>query len=408
MSAMCVYCGKSNDFNGEHVFSAGLGGDDRNYMLLDCVCSGCNTYFSKLEIELIRKSPTSLARLGMQEVGRGNGNRAEPPKVQAADTYIWDDKLSVALEAELKAKFGAIVLPQLIINLPAIHVAADNNESLHEFIEKFRKIFTKKEILAIERITVDDKNAFEVSTIVKNGRTFSVTQVSILAKPPKDGIWLVTPEKNSGKFKDGNESALLPRFYFHGGKTINYKPKNSLLFPQHLEMALQFLEQNIKLEQYENQEIHQPLVKVGVAFNLGMSERALAKIGFNFLIKTMGAEYARDKAFDSIKSSILTGAPQLPLSKVPNDTFKNLLGNPPKNNHSLALYALENPAGRAIIIVLMKLYDGEPSYFILANDAPSPNWGLPIYYLIDYQQHKISRADSMEYIRFFCPDLMKL
>lgn len=408
MSVMCVYCGKSNDFNGEHVFSAGLGGDDKNYMLLDCVCRTCNTYFSKLEVELIRKSPTSLARLGMQEVGRGSGNRAEPPKVQAADTYIWDDRLSIALEGELKAKFGAVVLPQLIINLPAIHVAANNNESLHEFVEKFRKLFAEQTILAIERIAVNDEPAFEVSTIVKNGRTFSLSQVEVLPKPPKNGIWLVTPEANSGQFKGGDGGVLLPRFYFHGGKSINYKPKNMVSLLQHLEMALQFLEQNIELERYEDQDISQPLVKVGVAFDFGMSERALAKIGFNFLVKVMGAEYARDKAFDSIKSSILTGNPQLPLSKSPNDTFKYLLGNPPKNNHVLALYALDNSAGQAVIVALIKLYNGEVSFFVLATEAPSPGWGLPIYHLIDYQQHKITRIEPMEYMKTFCPDLMRL
>lgn len=408
MSAMCVYCGKSDDFNGEHVFSAGLGGDDKNYILSDCVCRTCNTYFSKLEVELIRKSPASLARLGMQGVGRGNGSRAEPPKLQAADTYIWDDQLSVALEAELTAKFIAVVLPQLIINIPAIHVAADNNESLHKFVEKFKNLFVGDEIFAIEKIDVDGEPAFEVSTITKSVRTFSVSKVEVLTKPPRDGIWLMTPEENSGQFEGGNGKALLPRFYLHGGKSINYKPKNMTLFLQHLDMALQFLEQNIAYDRYEDEDILQPQVKVGMAFNLGMSERALAKIGFNFLIKVMGAEYARDKAFDSIKSSILTGNPQLPLSKAPNDTFKFLLGNPPKNNHVLALYASESSAGRALIIVLIKLYDGGVSYFTLANDAPAPDWGLPIYFLIDYQQHKISKPEPMEYIRMFCPDLTKL
>jgi hypothetical protein len=408
MSKFCVYCGKSDDFNGEHVFSAGLGGDDKNYMLTDCVCRTCNTFFSKLEVELIRKSPASLARLGMQEVGRGNGNRAEPPKLQAADTYIWDDELTVALEAELRPRFGAVILPQFLINLPAIHVAADDNESLYEFIEKFRALFTAQEILTVEKTTDKGEALFEVSTITKNGNEFSVASIDVAAKPPKNAIWLVTPEESSGVFKGDNGQALLPRFYLHGGKTINYKPKNTSLMLRHLEMVLQFLEQNITLEQYEEKAITQPLVKVGIAFNMGMSERALAKIGFNFLIKTMGADYARDEAFDSIKSSILNGTPELPLSKVPSDELRLLLGEPPQNHHALALYAIKNAAGRAIIVVLIKLYGGEVSCFFLSYDAPTPDWDLPIYYLIDYQQHKISRVDPMEYLRAYCPDLMKL
>lgn len=76
MNAECVYCGQVNEFNGEHMFPAGLGGDDKRFMIKDCVCKVCNTYFSKLEGELSRRTPSALTRLIKQSQGRNRGRRS--------------------------------------------------------------------------------------------------------------------------------------------------------------------------------------------------------------------------------------------------------------------------------------------------------------------------------------------
>src|SRR4051794_23745756 len=39
----CIYCDSKGPFSEEHVVPAGLGGDDRDWLLKDCVCAKCNT-----------------------------------------------------------------------------------------------------------------------------------------------------------------------------------------------------------------------------------------------------------------------------------------------------------------------------------------------------------------------------
>ncbi|WP_152980179.1 hypothetical protein [Pseudomonas mediterranea] len=408
MTSMCVYCNESNDFNGEHIFSAGLGGDDRAYMLTDCVCRSCNSLFSALEAELLRKSPAGIARLGMQESGRGKGKRAEPPKLQTADTYIFDEENGFILEAELQPKFEAKLAPQIILNLPAINLVAESDDSLTPFIDKLRLIFSEEAILAVQKIATSGGATFKVSRIEKRDKYFVVENVIEASVPPNNAIWLVIPEGSFSGDQDGNDYTLHPRFYLHNGKTINYKSQDMDSLTQHLVAVSNFLYLHPQMPEHESKQIDQPRAKVGISFDFHKSERALAKIGFNFLIKIMGADYARDEAFANIKSSILKGEPQLPASKMPGDELNLFIGTPPHDHHVLFLHALPIRDGRAMITFMIKLYGGEPSFFVLSYDAPAPNWGLPIYFLINYQQHKINKIDSMVYIRNYCGALMQL
>lgn len=59
----CIYCGKVRTLSNEHVFPAGLGGDDHRFMLRELVCTVCNTEtFSPLELRFSRSSPAALGR----------------------------------------------------------------------------------------------------------------------------------------------------------------------------------------------------------------------------------------------------------------------------------------------------------------------------------------------------------
>lgn len=408
MNSKCVYCNESSDFNGEHIFSAGLGGDDKNYMLTDCVCRDCNNLFSGLETELIRKSPISIARLGMQDSGRGKGKRAEPPKVQAAETYIFDEENGFALEAELQPKFCAALLPQILINLPALHLVSEDDKSLKPLIEKLRLIFSSDAILTVQKNSNSNGATYKISKIVKDNKRLSVDSVTETSAPPKNAIWLVIPEGNAWADHDGNAYTLHPRFYLHNGGSVNYKSQDMNSIIEHLMAVSNFLYLNAQIPEHESKPLNQPRTRVGILFDYYKSERALAKIGFNFLVKLMGADYARDEAFNMIKSSILRGEPELPASKVPGDDLNLFMGTPPKDHHALFLHALPIRDGRAIIVFMIKLYGGEASCFFLSYDAPMPNWDLPIYFLVNYQQHKVTTIDSMEYIKRYCDELMQL
>ncbi|WP_155401960.1 hypothetical protein [Pseudomonas fluorescens] len=344
----------------------------------------------------------------MQDLGRGRGNRALPPKLQAEDTYYLDVESGYAIEAELTAKFELRILPQIVLDLPAINVTSSDYKSLDLFLEKFKSLLKLDEFSFVEKDSGPSSAVFRVSRVVRDGNSFMITGTSLLAKPPKNTIWLRRSEGDVGHYSDGRKYNFHSRFYLHDSKSINYKSCDIAMVLSDLQAVYNFLNQEVQLPRRQVETVSQPSIKVGMSFSYTMTERALAKIGFNFLIKIMGANYARDEAFSSIKSSILNGTPELPPSKLPNDDLHLFLGTPPKDHHALFLYAVPYGDGsRAMIVFVLKLYGGEASCFFLSYDAPAPGWTLPIYFLVDYQQHKITQVQSMEYIRNYCRALIE-
>lgn len=60
--SICIYCDGAGPFSDEHVVCAGLGGDDKRFLLVNVVCARCNTdVFSPLELEALRSSPLAIA-----------------------------------------------------------------------------------------------------------------------------------------------------------------------------------------------------------------------------------------------------------------------------------------------------------------------------------------------------------
>lgn len=83
----CIYCGLQRPFNDEHVFPAGLGGDDRRFMLRNMVCETCNSEtFSRLEAGLMRNSPEAFVRVHTQPRGRNRRKSSGGPKFQPEST----------------------------------------------------------------------------------------------------------------------------------------------------------------------------------------------------------------------------------------------------------------------------------------------------------------------------------
>jgi hypothetical protein len=67
----CIYYNEQKPFTSEHVVSVGIGGDDPNWLLTDCVCGDCNTkVFAPLEQKVFRTSPIGVARIFMQTATR--------------------------------------------------------------------------------------------------------------------------------------------------------------------------------------------------------------------------------------------------------------------------------------------------------------------------------------------------
>ncbi|MFM0645277.1 HNH endonuclease, partial [Paraburkholderia bryophila] len=112
----CIYCGKVRAFTDEHVFPAGLGGDDNRFLLCGLVCGHCNTeIFSKLELRFMRSSPAAIARIFLQPTGRGRGKKASIPSIDTRSTTIFTERYG-AVEAEVMASGKAALLMQLLFH----------------------------------------------------------------------------------------------------------------------------------------------------------------------------------------------------------------------------------------------------------------------------------------------------
>lgn len=75
----CIYCNKLRPFTDEHIFPAGLGGDDRNFLLKNLVCGFCNSYFAKnLELTFMRSSEAALSRIFHQPAARKRKKNNQP------------------------------------------------------------------------------------------------------------------------------------------------------------------------------------------------------------------------------------------------------------------------------------------------------------------------------------------
>jgi len=404
MSNLCVYCNASDDFTVEHIFSAGLGGSDDDYVLTDSVCGRCNNLFSKLEAELMRKSPVALSRIIMQDFGRAD----KPPRLQAKDTYLYDSDAGLVLEAKMLPKMGAELVPQIIIDRPVVHATADDIVALKKLCNKLRVMLSANEIYTVEKMLEGGGASYKISKISKKDGEFLSVGTNIEAKAPKNALWLVRPGVDEVSV-DGKEYKLHPRFFLHDGESVSYKSADLSDVFLNLTAVAEFLVGEAGLLGYEDKCINQPMIKLGLSFDVGMSERALAKIGLNLMIHLKGAEYVRHDSFANIKSSILTGFPEIPMGKMhEHEQLSLFLGIPPKGHHVMFLTSLEVGEERSAIVFVLQLYGVSTYCFFLSYGAPSPRWVLPNYYLVDYQQHKVKREDSLDYIRKHCSALIQL
>lgn len=57
---LCLFCQSEGPFTVEHVIPESLGNDD--LILVDQVCMGCNSHFSKIEEFVLQKTPLAFWR----------------------------------------------------------------------------------------------------------------------------------------------------------------------------------------------------------------------------------------------------------------------------------------------------------------------------------------------------------
>ncbi len=404
MSEKCIYCDSGTEFNIEHMFPAGMGRDDR-FVLKGCVCTACNSLFAKdIEVELMRRSPAAIARMFLQDHGR---EKDEPPKLEAEAFYTMDPERGLALESVAGKKMLPDLPPQAIINGKNVQFISTKMDDLQTFFNLLEELVEGEKLFTVKKIRDQDGSRFLVTEYVRTGDKYQIGESVEMKKLPKGQLlWL---QQFSKPHQKGN-AAFHPRFFLHDRRSINYKSDGLEELCLNLARMREFVRNRDKCTAYEDTEHQNPLVKVEMAFDIHKPQRAMAKIGVNTLAFLCGAKYIRDKAFDTIKSSILTGEPVLPLVAAEvDDPFQFVMGGKVDNSHVLCLhkYPLEN--GRCHIIFCIRLYGGHTYQFLLAENAPDAEIEPHgTYFVVNYVEHRIEQLSGYHFLlRELLPDIKR-
>jgi len=391
-SKTCIYCASKGPFNDEHVFPAGMGGDDRNFLLVDLVCENCNTkVFSKLELSLMRRSPTGLGRQFLQTRTRDRGSRTSKPTIETKSHFILD-KGGRLLEAEYDDNGAETLLAQCIIEGEKILYTAQDTQHLKKM---YLALFEILEAPTTNIITKKRANAvsYTVDTYEWKDDEYKLVSNSTFQKPPKAGIWL----ENS----TDNKSNYSPRFFQKLAGQLVLRINSDTDYTRLLRSMKRTLpSMQSKQEDAVPNSIEQPIVQIEMVIDIDGTERALAKIGMNFLAHTFGSRFIARPQFENIKQSILTGTPELPFSSFGEEaenTLSDLFGNIPRQCHCVMLMGIPTDDGLCEMYFNARLYGTGAHKVLLAKQLPLTDLQLPIYFLINYETNTITPLSMLDY-----------
>ncbi len=395
----CIYCGSSGPFSGEHVVSAGLGGDDQNWILTDCVCRVCNTdIFSKLETKFLRASPVAIARLFLQPRTRNKGSQTGKPSVQPNLSFVQDPQSDLLLEGQLEAGGEPKILPQLLF------VSAEQTVAIGPDAESLRSFFSALSVAVSDNVTLITKKrdgfeiSYELTILCWNDNAYAIASNSTSAKAPKAGIWIEPLEQPLTAQE--NSAPLLPRvFGLSTGQLICRADSAG-----QAAAILTVLRQVPELRDtggIDESAITggKPGVHQRYQFDVAAYDRVLTKIGLNLVAKLLGVPLIRDPAFNSAVAYArdgIGGVYKYPPERAAK--FANALGPPLTDRHVLALFSGTTANGGHSLVFMARLYGGPMEGIRLAKfEAPIPGLEHPIIVHVDYVNHRIERLTLEEH-----------
>ncbi|WP_442513934.1 hypothetical protein [Pseudomonas promysalinigenes] len=390
-SPVCIYCEGPGPFTDEHVISAGLGADDDRYLLVDMVCKRCNTdVLGKLELEVLRCSPIAIGRAFMQPHGRDRGKRTAAPGIQArrkqmASTSGYPHEVDFGRHAQ------PIVLPQLkITGEKTYDSAAAGPDELRSFLMSLSTLLQGTQVTCIRKRGPEHELRYETITMLRSDKTFTqAAESSFEATPPRAGLWL---ERYDATDAAGQTPAAT--IFQNLNKGIVLKTSSATV-----EDALNFLAHAVEQFSFDTQETvdtEGPIISVEMTVTVGAMERVIAKIGINLLAYYLGRDYVTDPGLQQVKDSILTGTPRLSADIIEDASIQSILDAAPENHHVFCLSKASQPGERASITVIAKLY-GAAQSLVLATDVPEPHLPLPVFFLVDYLNHKVKQWSLHDY-----------
>jgi len=392
----CIYCRSHGPFTAEHVISAGLGGDDRRFMLHDMVCKSCNTdVFSPLECAFLRNSTTALGRIFMQPEGRKRGKKANPPKLEARSKTLVTTQGQI-VEIELGSHGRPTILPQLILTGDRqCSITGPEEASLRSFVADLHRVLDASVICVYKDCSIDPP-LLRATNLKWEPDGYHEESSGIVDKNPEVYVWRVAMESTT-------ESAITSqaRLYKRPNGQIELRVANDIGLAQALTLFRKSLHQ-VDFTTIELHDISKPLVKLELSFRIDVTERVLAKIGINILAYLLGSEYVCHPKFQSIKTAIRTGTPQI-RSFPPEGTspFATLFSGLPSTSHGFLLAGLLDSEDTCAIVLVARLHGSQIEALTLGQGLPIPKINLPIFFTVDYLNHRIDKYEMMDFVKSY-------
>lgn len=401
MHDTCIYCSRLGPFTDEHVFCAGLGGDDNTFLLRELVCKKCNEeIFSPLEAAFLRTSPEAIARAFLQNHGRKRSGRVratEAPLLQCRSASIFLPDSDEPAEAVFGRGGSVSILPKFILSGSKLDSRAAESEDLAVFCNELISFLSADELVAIRKVHAASGATFIVTTYNFYCNKYIASSSSILKKAPKKCFWI---ECFEGEL-DSEEKRRTELVRNANGHTIvRIKNEDELcnLFGRLRKNIVTF--KAIADNKMESKPVINPVVSLAIQSNFDARARVLEKIGVNLCAFFQGGSFVCHDGFSKIKRKILYGKDEIALHSFIVDesspVFLKMFDVVPKTKHFISIMLVPMQCGTNKLSMLLRLYGAAFINITLAENIPHQP-SFPIFLEVEYNLHRLEILNSEEF-----------
>jgi hypothetical protein len=390
-----VYCNEPGDFHDEHVFPAGLGGDN-NLQLRDLVCYVCNhDVFGPLDQELMRSSAVAIMRQFRMGLGRHDGKRSAPPKLDTRVTELFHPILQLYVEEEVLPGGRPHTRPQILFNGQDHPLIGSDQAEIDAFVDRLASVLASTAQLIVKEGRGREA-VFHVTTLTWDGQQYVQNGVSVEKRAPKTGIWLEPLEAKS----EGNKDCYYASRLFHrreGQLVLRALPQN--------DVAVLLTEARLVASQTQQHppmiphDISAPSVNVSMSMDMFRVWRAMAKIAVNHVCHEYGDSIVRHPTFGMIKRQILLeGLPPIEPKRWDAPQIEEIFSKDTRPIHVVMLWPAQLEDGTFRVCCGIRFFQTPFEGFVLAEGVPLPADSAPVIYLVHYQEYRTERFDWREYL----------
>jgi hypothetical protein len=398
-SRSCIYCNQLGPFSNEHVFPAGLGGDDSRFLLKGLVCARCNTeVFSKLEASFMRSSPTALARAFQQPHGRGKGKKARVVRLDTRMTTVNHPEYG-PVEGELSEGRPALLMQFVFLAPGQVGFLGSDRADPRAFLEALRQLLGD-EVRIVEKKRRGTSFIYDEALLAWQDAAYYVKEARTLGEVSGGCIW----REPLSPLVNVDTPSRHPALYQRGRGQFVFRCDAQASIACLATQARKAVEAVIPRDMPPHVTLERPEMVFTMTMDVEASQRVLAKIGLNVLTYLCGDAYVRHPAFNATRQAILTGEREINCKNLPGTEGLAVLSGVPRDRHVITLAAIRTATGTFHIAMLMSLY-GVAYAVELAAAAPQPPIPMAEFVVVEYKTHTIEVMSGVEFIRRYPPNL---